>query len=44
MYGTSRGKLVNARNFLLPPESINLFNNDMLHEFGLDEVVANPIV
>jgi FAD/FMN-containing dehydrogenase len=44
MYGVSRDKWVNARNFLLQTDSIKLFNNDMLHDFGLDEVVVNPVV
>jgi len=43
MYGAKKDEWVKARNTLLPPESIRLFNNKMLEDFGLNEVIE-PIV
>lgn len=36
MYGMNRYKWLEARNQLLPPSSINLFNNQTLADWGLD--------
>jgi len=41
MYGPKRDTWVNARNKLLSPESIKLFNNELLSDWGLDEVDTN---
>jgi len=36
MYGPGRASWIKARNSLLPPASLNLFNNQLLKDWGLD--------
>jgi hypothetical protein len=39
MYGGSFDKWVKARNKILPPSSLKVFNSPMLHDWGLDKVL-----
>lgn len=39
MYGTSKTKWVEQRNKLMSPASMRVFNNKLLNDWGLDEII-----